>query len=171
MLKIGPDKRECELEYNIFCNVKVIEKTFKEEADNWTQHTSKMVLLIPRFDSGEYAGFANAWLPDFIDHITAKEKGLNLDEHGNEIVMRIGHPINGPCRGFVRRANKDCPKPHIFVMSTGVEEMLKENFDKKLFKIFNIRKNTELRVTVLPEGMDEIADRAATTERNVRKTY
>lgn len=102
------------------------------------------VLLIPQ-ESDMTTLFYAAWLPE------------TSDEH-SEVILEMGHPIYGTCRGAVMRRSKNFDKPHIFVMSKGVEEILQ---GKDGLVIENI--------TALPADQDEMGDGAVDSSKDITK--
>lgn len=138
-----------DFEYNLKCRIVVFNKAFKEKADHGQQHQDYMVALVPRNDFGQYVTFLNAWLP--------AKRG---DEHYNEVIMQMGSPVFAPCRGAVMRDNENVRDHHIFVMSTGVEEMLKQMYKRN--------PRAEVQITVLPQESEELADDAPSTSRTAR---
>lgn len=135
--------------YNLMCQIVVFRKGYQEQADRGQQHNDYMVALVPRNDWGQYVQFLNAWMP-----------ATNKEDDYHEVAMQIGSPIHSPCRGAVMRANKDVRAPHIFIMSTGVEEMLKTVYKQK--------PKTQIQLTVLPQDSEDEADDAPSINRTAR---
>lgn len=104
----------------------------------------KAVVLIPR-DSDATNMFFSAWLPDVVE------------EH-SEVVLQIGRPVYGPCRVAVLRRGKYHDRPHLFVMSKGVEEIL-ENQDGVVLD----------NLVVMPANKDEFGDGAADSAKDIQK--
>ena len=148
----GPQKSPEDYEYNIKCRVLIVNKTWREESDDFRQHEAKVALLVPELGAAQATAFLNAWLPPQLDEA---EKG----PRHYEIVMEIGHPVYGPCRGAVMRSSEYCDKPHIFVMSTGAEEV---------FKALDYKDRESINVTVLAQDKDEVADTAQTINRSAK---
>ncbi len=132
-------------EYNLKCRVEIKRLTYKEIADG-RQHEADCVLLIPDHEATETMKFFTAWLPDTIDTY-------------HEVPSYVLHPINSPCRMAVLRNDELDGFHHLFVMSTGIEEILKRRNGQSVF------------VRILPEADDEICDKAPTLTRTTDKRF
>lgn len=130
-------------EYVIRAKVKVVKQSwFQGLLGGKTEF--KAALLIPE-EGDSTTMFYSAWLPDA------------ANEHF-EIVMEFGHPVYGTCRAAVLRQGKFYQKPHIFIMSKGVEEILVK---KDGMRIENIK--------ILPAAFDDRADSAIDTNVEIAK--
>jgi len=104
----------------------------------------KAVLLIP-IEGDTTTMFYRAWLP------------VVSDEYF-EIVMEMGHPVYGTCRGAILRRGKYYSKPHILIMTKGVEEILAK---KDGLRIENIK--------ILPSSQDDRSDEAVDSDMAVER--
>jgi len=145
-MNLGTQKTLEDFPYDIFCNVRIVKQGWNELADHGAKNEAKVALLVPIIGDGQCTQFFDAWLPV-------------VSEEYHEIVMKIGHPINAPCRGSVHRPNSLCDKPHIFVMSTGSEEVLKS---------LDYKADQRIKIRVLPQDQDEVADDAGSISRTAR---
>lgn len=106
-------------EYTFKCRVVAKEVTYEDEQSTGvTQVTEKLVFLIPD-QSTERDKFYFAWLPD-------------TDLEPAEIVCEIGHPVFSIFRAALWRRTQHVNDFHIFVMTKGVEEILKALHDKSI---------------------------------------
>jgi len=107
--------------FELSCKVLVQDVTYDDFQSKGTSLvTEKMVFLVPR-ESSQRDLFLTAWLPD------------TVEEHF-EIGLLLGHPVSGPARASIHRKNKDCDEHHIFIMSKGAEEDLK-NMNGKVIPV------------------------------------
>ena len=120
--------------YTLKCFIKIMDVSYDDVQSKKTERvTEKMVFLLPS-ESTECDLFYDAWLPD-------------TDIDYSEIGCQAGHPVYGVFRAAVKRRSKDCERPHIFVMTKSVEDILLKMDGK------------EIVIDVLPESEDEKMDR------------
>lgn len=128
-----------ELRYHLKCKVLVKEVTYQDhQSKGVTNITEKLVYLIPQESSQRDLFFA-AWLPD------------TREEHF-EIGFLAGFPLNGFARGCIKRRNNTIDEHHIFVMSKGAEEDIKDWVSQSTSKDFY------LNVEVLGENEEYLLD-------------
>lgn len=123
-----------EKEYHLKCFVKVKEISYlDEQSKGSSRNTEKMIFLIPQ-ESDERTRFLMAWLPE------------TIDEH-TELGFEIGYPVFSIFRGAVKRYHKEAGinLPFIFVMTRGVEEILKQ-VDGLYINIKSLGESDELRL-------------------------
>ncbi len=114
-----PRQKACERRYNLTCIVLVKECSYEDEQSKGNQVvTEKLVFLLPE-DTQERTLFYNAWLPE------------SIDEH-QELGGMIGHPVYSSLRLALWRATEYVRDIHLFVMSKGAEEVLKNLDGKKI---------------------------------------
>lgn len=118
--------------YKLKCKV-LIKKIQTEDLGKKFERT--LCFLIPE-EGDQRTAFFSAWLPEEFED--SKEYF--------EIGMLIEPPIDSPCRGSIHRANANCNKHHIFIMSKGVEE----DFIKSKWRW----KKETINLTVLPENFE-----------------
>lgn len=158
------------LEYNLKCKIKVIRKSYKEEADHGQLHEANMVLLIPDFETSEASRCLYAYLPDigtlcmscgyeritpFSDKCPKCASKAIKTEH-TEVPAWIAYPVDSPSRLALLRKNSICTQHHFMVMSTGVEDELL-NLDGR-----------QIHVRVLSLDQDVITDSARSVNRTRR---
>lgn len=98
--------------YILSCKVLVKECSYEDEQSKGTVLvTEKLVFLIPQ-QSTQQTLFYNTWLPDY--------------EEYQEIGIEMGYPLYSSFRAALYRQGQFHSSPHIFVMSKGAEEMLKQ---------------------------------------------
>lgn len=128
--------------YVIRCRVKVV-KTAGKQGLLSGQTEFNAVLLLPQ-EGDTTTRFYTAWLPD------------EAEKHF-ELVLEMGHPVYGICRAAILRKGKFCERPHIFVMSKGVEDIL----EKKDGLIID-------NITVLPASdEEEFGDQALQSDKDI----
>lgn len=127
-------------DYKIRVKVNVV-RSYLQQGFSEGKSEFNAVCLLP-MEADTTIKFYMAWLPD------------DAKEHF-EIVMEMGHPVYGTCRGAVLRAGKFMQRPHIFIMSKGVEDIL----SKKHGEILDIR--------VLPCSMDAESDSAPDSDNDI----
>ena len=125
-----------ETEYSLKCKV----ATVSRKSDAKTQETC--FVLIPDLSTTEGMKFGSAWLPD-------------TDKEHFELPMYLLSGLNYPCRGALFRSAPDLAVPHIFVMSTGVEDALKTKIGQTIV------------CQILPASQDDVCDAAPSTTRNL----
>lgn len=114
----------CDMSYFLTCDVVLKTITVKEHNK---EYENRIALLIPR-ESDQRTSFLRAWLPD------------TLDEHF-ELNVFLKPPVDSPCRVSIHRGpGKFAEKHYLFVMSKGVEEVLRR---------FDIKK---VDIKILPES-------------------
>lgn len=157
------------LNYELKCRVKVIKQSYTEIADG-RLHETKSVILLPDIESTETSRFLATYLPDVscfcldcrsenvrIYHTECPECGSeNLKREHTEVPSWIAGPVNEPCRLAVLRKNNYCKQHHMFVMSTGVEEILK-NMDDRF-----------VNVKILDILQDNVCDTASSVNRTAK---
>jgi hypothetical protein len=127
-----------ESRYNLKCKVLVKEVSYLDEQSKGASRISeKFVYLIPQ-ESTQRDLFFAAWLPD-----TREEK--------YELGFTCGHPVSGFARGCIRRRNAEIGDHHIFVMSKGAEEDIKD-------WIQHVGGPAMLNIEVLGEQEEELMD-------------
>lgn len=113
------------------------------------QHSHFCIALIPDpVLSTEAAMFFYDWLPD-VDH-----KGKQT--HKPEVPSWINSPVNGPARLAVMVDNDWCHRPHLFVMSTGPEQKLRDHIGKRV------------NIKILPQSKDHLCDKASSIIRSLK---
>lgn len=158
-----------ERQYELKCLVKVVDVSFIEVADG-KQHETKSVLLIPDKDATETWMFFTAWLPEVskvcldcgVDNVKIGTthchncQSTNLLLEWNECPTYISSPVESPARCAVLRKNSVCNHNHLFVMSAGVEDELRQLDGKTVY------------VRVFPGSEDHICDQASDINRTVK---
>lgn len=113
MVDFGPKVKPEEMRYALKAKVVAKEVTyFDEQSTGTVQVTEKLVFLVPE-QSTQRDLFFSAWLPD------SPEKPV-------EVVCQGGHPVYTPFRAALWRRSQHVGEIHLFVMSKGAEEVLKE---------------------------------------------
>jgi hypothetical protein len=119
-------------EYTLICEVKNFIRTLNE-FNNKTGETRtedvKCVALIPNLEYTESQIFLSDWMPE-------------PEKQYNEVAARLLSPINTLSRLAVCREAKEVRQPHLFVMTTGVEDALK-NLDGKKIKVLILEPTEE----------------------------
>jgi hypothetical protein len=139
-----------ELRYNLKCKILIKEVTYQDhQSKGVTNVTETLVYLIPQ-ESTQRDLFYAAWLPD-----TREERF--------EIGFTVGHPINGFVRGCIKRRNETIKDHHIFIMSKGAEEDLKDYFCGK--------EHAYLNIEVLGEHEEELLDLAKNYALSNKKEF
>lgn len=116
-------------EFVLRCLVDVREISYQDvQSKETVQRSEKMVFLIPQ-EGTQRSFFFAKWLPD-------------VEKESPEIAMVIPYPVNGFVRGCVCRRDHRCPEHHIFVMSRGAEEDLK-NIHGKTIEILVLHESLE----------------------------
>lgn len=132
-----------EREYNLKCKLKFFRKTVHDPHTNKGQpYERKMCLLIPQ-ESDERVRFLVAWLPE-------------VESEYFELGAYIGSPVDSPCRLSVHRPNEKSDKPHLFVMTKGVEDIL-----------IKFKEDSILNVKTLPASNDSEIDFAPDTNLDI----
>ena len=123
--------------FHLTCRLEVKKRSFIDEQSDGKKinREDSFVFLVPIVSTEQFK-FLAAWLPD------------TTEEH-TEIAMSLGYPFACHARGAVMRANKDCKEHHIFLMSYGVAQLIREQ------KTFH---NKEISVVVFPDSDDDKAD-------------
>lgn len=120
-------------EYGLRCKVKAVRTYGKQgELGGNTEFTA---IVFEPIDSDSTRLFFGAWLPDEVTKHT-------------EVVIEFGYPIYGHARAAVLRKGKFFDRPHLLLMSVGLEEILK-NYDSNFIEF-----------KTLPASQDEKADKA-----------
>lgn len=127
--------------YGLVCKIQTV-RAYGQQGVKSGQTEFEAVILIPT-QSDATTRFFSAWLPD-------------SSEDRSEIVFELGFPVYGSCRGAVLRQSRFHNAPHIFIMSVGVEEILKH------------KNNEKIEITVLPATDDAIGDQAPDTEADIK---
>lgn len=137
-------------EYHLTCRIHVV-KSSGQQGLQGGQTEFEAVCLIPEH-SDETANFFAAWLPD-----TAYDNKGNVQ--GHEVGFVLKDPPYGYMRGRVQKRSELCDRPHIFVMSVGVEEDI-----LALYK----RSKTESRINVkaLPANLEHLLDGMKDTSKS-----
>lgn len=157
------------LNYQIKCKVKIITQSYMEIADG-RMHEATSVLLLPDLESTEVSRFLATYLPDIScvcldcnnDNIRIyntecpKCESENLKREHTEVPAWIAGPVHEVCRLAVLRKNNYCEQHHMFVMSTGVEEILK-NMDGRI-----------VNVKILDILQDNACDNASSINRTAK---
>jgi hypothetical protein len=131
-----------EKEYDLKCEIKTILKNYMDTDSKGREFKAETELMffVPKSTSQQVL-FLDAWLPSY-------------EEETYEVVGLILSPINKPARFGVRMADKDCPEPHLVLMSPDREDEIK-GFIKHANENYNDLKNPEIRITVMPSGMED----------------
>jgi hypothetical protein len=133
-----------EQRYHLKCKVLVKKVSYMDyQSKGETLITEDFVFLIPQ-ESTQRSLFMGAWLPDTL-------------EGNSEIGLEIGRPVEGHARACLRRKNKIVPEAHIFVMSRGAEELIKD-WARANRGFLWTRQDCYLDITVLAENEDELLD-------------
>lgn len=112
-MDLAPQLKPEEQRYNIKCKVIAKEVTYADEQSTGTVNvTEKLVFLVPQA-STQRDLFFSTWLMDTI-------------EQPSEVVCVCGHPVYSTFRAALWRRTQFVGEIHLFVMSKGTEEILKE---------------------------------------------
>lgn len=157
-------------DYVLSCRVKIIEKSYIDEADG-EQHQTKMALLIPNLESADAARCMVTYLPDIgtlcmdcgnerIEAFAQKCSKCGSEkiktEH-TELPAFISYPVAAPSRLALLRKNIDCSHHHFIVMSTGAEQDLLKCDGRRI------------QVRILSLDQEEITDDAKSVNRTVKQ--
>lgn len=159
-------------EYELSCEIEVIENSFLEVADG-QRHIAKMVILKPRLEPTDASRFLATYLPDVGTYcLDCQAQDLRTDftkcpECGSEkiktewteVVGWISHPVNSPSRLALLRKNNNCSQHHLFVMGTGAESDLLEHNGK------------EVNVRIFKSLDDHEADFAKSVDKEIVNKY
>lgn len=118
-------------EYGLRCKVKSI-RTYGQQGEKGGR-TEFIAIVFEPIDSDATRRFFGAWLP------------LEITSH-TEVVIEFGYPIYGHARTAVLRKGKFYDRPHLLLMTVGLEEILK-NYDNKFIEF-----------KALPASQDDKAD-------------
>lgn len=158
-----------EKEYNLKCVIKIIRQSYKEVSDGRI-HESSSVLLLPDMEATETSRFFSVYLPDiasvclecgnedlriYNENCPKCDSSRIYTEH-SEVPSWIGNPVHSPCRLAVLRKNNYCTQHHLFVMSTGVEDELRNMNGRSVL------------LTILPTSQDEVCDTAKSFNRTAK---
>ncbi len=145
--------------YNLTCEIHLREVTFlHQDKTGERKDTQEMIFLVPR-EGTQRDLFLAAWLPEESCEYGQKEDGSyerpEVRRHYHEIGALGGSPISAPFRCAVFRKDKRFNDAHhIFVMSRGAEDALKNYLaSTKGFGIFKRPKTVE--IVVLGESETE----------------
>jgi hypothetical protein len=118
-MELSKTPRPEERRYIVTCRVLVKEVSYEDEQSTGTTTvTESLVFLLPE-QSTQRDLFYNAWLPDTADTPV-------------EIVCEAGHPVYGMFRAALWRRSQFTGDIHLFVMSKGAEEELKQINGKRI---------------------------------------
>lgn len=129
-------------EYNLTCTVKVIRQTFKDYEDRGgrQQETDSVVMIIDK-DATESWAFLSAWFP----------KELSIEHYVPiEVPSYFPYPVEGYCRLAIMPPDNKIQGFYLFVMSTGVEDILKKCDGRRM------------GIKILTASDDELCDSAPT---------
>lgn len=100
-----------EIEYNIKCRIKRIEKGFVDSRRR--QLSADMILLLPDVADSDCQRFLTAWLPD-------------TDDQTFEVLGWLKTPFHSPARMAISRARPHCPEqPFLMLMTTELKDYMK----------------------------------------------
>jgi hypothetical protein len=151
------DNKQNKIHYFLKCKLVVKETTYLDSQSKGEKlMTERFVYLIPEL-STQRDLFLSAWLPETPDK-------------GEEIGLMIGAPVNGFVRACLKRKNKNIDNHHIFVMSRGAEEDLKDYYDSKK-GFLGLRRSIYLDVEVLGDHEENSLDGMKDFEIANKKHY
>ena len=134
MLDLQPQHQKKEQQrYQLKCKVVVKEVTYQDEQSTGTTNVSESLVFLTIEPSTQRDLFYSVWLPDTVETPT-------------ELVCQAGHPVYSTFRCALWRRSQFVGDIHLFVMSKGTEEVLKEMTDKYIV------------IEVLGEQEDQLAD-------------
>ncbi|MEO5348863.1 MAG: hypothetical protein H7836_04380 [Magnetococcus sp. YQC-3] len=112
-MELAPHLKPEEMRYHLKAKVIAKDVTYQDEQSTGTTNvTEKLVFLL--IEPGTQRDlFYACWLPD-------------TNDTPSEIVCMSGHPLNTSFRAALWRRSQFVGDTHLFVMSKGAEEVLKE---------------------------------------------
>jgi hypothetical protein len=144
-MDLNPNPLPTELHYHLKCLIVKKKISFLNEQSKGIEHaeikTDDFIYLIPQ-ESTQTDLFFAAWLPD-------------ISKEVNEIGCRVGSPVYGLLRAYVRRANNIIQRPHIGIMSKGAEDDIIKYYNSKTGFL---RKSVYIEVETLGEHEDSMLD-------------
>jgi len=137
--------KKVEKEYHLTCEIrsKIKNYTDTDSMGREFKATTEIFFLVPKTSTHQIL-FLDAWLPSY-------------EEETYEVVAIIEHPVAKPARLGIRCANKDCPEPHLIVMTVEIEDTIRNYVDYVRKELGSV-KYPELKLTVLPASEEENFD-------------
>lgn len=132
-----------ERRYFLTCKVAIVRFSYQDgQTTDERQQEDEIALLVPE-QSSQTDKFLDTWLP--------------ADREGHfELAGFIDEPVGSPVRLSIhRKGTHNCDKHHLFVMSPGVEQDLKELRGRLKFWQQN-----KVKVTIYGEDEEHLADGA-----------
>lgn len=143
MKQLGPELQDWEFE------VTLSPQRVEREVQDLDPHAMNKILSYKRsmaflkiMSDDEGVMCMRAWLPE-----TRKEH--------SEVGMFLKGPIYSPCRGAIMRANEFCDRPHIVVMSKGVEEEILKLMNSSL-----LTTKSRIKCTIYSQKDENMSDGA-----------
>lgn len=166
---IGKDQDPgTEREYVLKCKIKGIKQSYYEAIDDKRRETASFV-LVPDLEPTDAGMCMDTYLPDVgticldcneisdIKFHKCPECGSErLKNEWTEVPARLGGRVNSFSRLALQRKNSYCDKHHFFVMSSGVEDELKD------------LEGQEIEIRVMKAEDDYLCDHAPTVDKEVR---
>lgn len=128
-MKFQPEPTEREYHLNVEVVVKKVSYEDEQSTGKLGIVERDMVFLLPR-ESTQMYQFFSAWLP--------------AEGASSEVVLEVQHPFHQYARAAVMNANEKVNKPHLFLMSYGLSQLLiQHGWNGKV-----------IPMTILPESVD-----------------
>lgn len=131
----GGDDPLLERKYYLTCKLKFFVKNIKDwDGKQEVNRRRTLAFLIPQ-ESDERIRFLSAWLPE-------------TDKEYFELAAYISSPVDSPCRLAIKRADGQCERHYLTVMSVGVEEIM----------LNHMKDGQMVQVTILPVSEEQETD-------------